>query len=331
MFLGSTRKRARRLPSTAPAIAAQFIATGGHTKNGRIVMGHNAWTNYVVGPRWNIVFDIVPSKGFRMFMDGLPGVIASDDDFGVNAAGIVVTETTISQFFGWDSEGTPEFVRARKALQYSNSIDDYVRIMSEHNNGGYANDWLVGDLKTGEIALFELGLKHQMVKRTKDGCFFGANFPVSEELTQDETTFDVHKKTSSPNARRARWEQLMNNHKGSIDAELGKKFQTDVFDAISGLEGASERTILGAVELSSRGSPEWDWPPFYPGGTVQAKVLDAALGESLSFWACIGHPGAADFIADDFVKQHKKYADQKGLLKNLKAKPWTLFKAGDRR
>src|SRR5208337_2601490 len=43
---------------------------------------------------------------------------------------------------------------------YSRSIDDFVRIMLDGNNGGYANDWLIGDRKTGEIALFELGLKN---------------------------------------------------------------------------------------------------------------------------------------------------------------------------
>ena len=26
-------------------------------------MGHNAWTNYVVGTRWNIIFDIKPRAG----------------------------------------------------------------------------------------------------------------------------------------------------------------------------------------------------------------------------------------------------------------------------
>ena len=48
-------------------------------------MGHNAWTDYIVGSRWNIVFDIVPAKGHRIIMDGLPGIIVSDDDFGVNS------------------------------------------------------------------------------------------------------------------------------------------------------------------------------------------------------------------------------------------------------
>jgi hypothetical protein len=32
--------------------------------------------------------------------------------------------------------------------------------MNIGNNGGYANDWLLGDRKTGEIARFEQGLKH---------------------------------------------------------------------------------------------------------------------------------------------------------------------------
>ncbi len=125
-----------------------------------------------------------------MIMDGLPGVITSDDDFGINSLGIMVTETTITQFEGWDPAGKPEFVRARKALQYSKSIDDFVRIMLDGNNGGYANDWLVGDNKTGEIALFELGLKNHIVKRSKDGCFVGSNFPETEVLTREETRFD---------------------------------------------------------------------------------------------------------------------------------------------
>jgi hypothetical protein len=165
---------------------------------------------------------IKPEQGSRILMDGLPGIITSDDDFGVNAAGIMVTETTITQFEGWDPEGKPEFVRARKALQYSRSIDDFVRIMLDGNNGDYANDWLVGDRKTGEIALLELGLRNHSVQRTREGCFIGANFPVDPKLTREETKFDPNKKDSSPNARKVRWEQLMAKHKGAIDVELGK-------------------------------------------------------------------------------------------------------------
>ena len=70
--------------------------------------------------------------------------------------------------------------------------------MLDGNNGGYANDWLLADNKTGEIALFELGLKEHSVRRTKDGYFAGANFPVDPKLTKLETNFDVNNKQCSP-------------------------------------------------------------------------------------------------------------------------------------
>jgi hypothetical protein len=155
-------KQAGKKPQThAPGNCSAFIATGSATKDGRIVMGHNNWTGYVIGTRWNIIFDLVPEKGQRLLMDGMPGVITSDDDFAVNDAGLLVTETTITQFEGWDPDGKPEFVRSRKAMQYGRSIDDFARIMLDGNNGGYANDWLVGDTKTSEIAQLELGQANQ--------------------------------------------------------------------------------------------------------------------------------------------------------------------------
>jgi hypothetical protein len=320
-------KKEGRAPVThAPGNCSAFIATGSHTKDRRIVMGHNAWTNYVVGTRWNVVFDIKPATGFRFIMDGLPGVIISDDDFGVNSAGIMVTETTITQFEGWNPAGKPEFMRARKALQYSRSIDDFVRIMLDGNNGGYANDWLIGDNKTGEIALFELGLINHELKRANEGCFVGANFPVTDKVRTEETKFDHTKKDSSPNARRVRWEHLTARHKGKIDVGQGKAFENDDFDIITQAHGANERTLCGRVEISPRGAPEWDWGPFYPGGTVQSKVIDGSLAGTLAFWGQFGHHGS-DFVADDFLAEHKEYEWMRGLLKDMRCQPWSRFEA----
>ena len=98
--------------------------------------------------------------------------------------------------------------------------------MVDRNNGGYANDWLVGDNKTGEIALFELGLKNWSVDRTRNGYFVGSNFPVKPKLMKEETKFDSANRTSSPNARRERWEQLIAGHKGSIDVDVAKAFES---------------------------------------------------------------------------------------------------------
>ena len=76
------------------------------------------------------MFDIVPQHGYRMLMDGYPGLITSDDDFVITSAGMMITETTITQFNGFDPNGKPEFMRSRKAAQYANSIDDYVNLYS---------------------------------------------------------------------------------------------------------------------------------------------------------------------------------------------------------
>jgi hypothetical protein len=311
-----------------PGSCSAFVATGRYTADGKPVIGHNNWTNYITGSRWNVIFDLTPEKGHRILMDGLPGVIVSDDDFGINSNGIMITETTITGFEGFDPEGKPEFMRARKAMQYSSSIDDYARIMLEGNNGAYANDWLVADNKTGEIARLELGLKEHSLERTKDGYFVGANFPVGEALIKAETSFDPKKKDSSPNARRARWEQLMAQHRGRIDAELAKSLESDKYDVILGKDGPSERSLCGAVDTSPRGIPEWNWPPFYPGGTVQAKVTDAAMAASMQLWAAMGHPCAPDFKADDFLKAHPEYDWTRGILQDMKTQPWTRFASG---
>jgi len=67
------------------------------------------------GSRWTMAFDIKPTDGYRFVMDGLPGVIHSGDDFWNQRAGIVITETTITGFFGYDFDGIlNSFVRAKR-------------------------------------------------------------------------------------------------------------------------------------------------------------------------------------------------------------------------
>jgi hypothetical protein len=314
----------------SPGNCSAFVATGSYTRGRQIVMAHNAWTSYLEGEHWRIIFDIVPERGYRIFMDGYPGVIASDDDFGVNAAGLMVTETTISQFSGWDPNGKPEFVRARQALQYADSIDDYVRIMLDGNNGGYANDWLLGDRKTGEIAQFELGLKHYGLRRTKDGYFVGANFPSDPEVLAAETKFDPGNRESSPNTRRVRGEQLLEEWKGKIDVARAERFLADHYDTFLKKEQPNEHTLCGHLDLSPRGEPIWEREPYSPSGAVQGKAVDSRMAQALSFRARYGHPCGRDFLAGAFLKAHPEHSWQAPLLRDMRAGPWTLFQAGQR-
>ena len=212
-----------------------FIATGSYTKGGKIVVAHNNWSSYAEGERWTVVFDIKPEHGHHMVMDGEPGVITSQDDFGVTDAGLIITETTITQFIGWNPDGKPEFVRSRKAMQYASSIDEYVSIIKEGNNGGYANDWLVGDRNTGEIAYLELGLKNMPVWRTKDGYFISSNFARDPALIKDETDgFNPADMSSSMNARHVTWERKIASSKGQIDVTMAQEFLANHEDSFTG-------------------------------------------------------------------------------------------------
>jgi hypothetical protein len=329
-WLNKQQKSAGAPKLKAPGNCSAFIATGSMTKDHGIVIAHNNWTSYLAGERWVVVFDIQPEHGKRILMDGFPGVITSDDDFGINSAGIMITETTITQFEGWEPNGKPEFVRSRKALQYAASIDDYVRIIKEGNNGGYANDWLIGDRKTGEIAYLELGLKNTPLWRTKDGYFISSNFARDPKLIKEETTFDPNDASSSPNARRARWEQLMRRSKGKIDVAMAEQFLSDHFDTIEKKDELNERGLCGHVDASSRGVKEWAWDAYNPGGAVQGKAADSAMAEKMSFVARAGHPCGADFSAAEFLERHPEYSWQKPLLRDMKAGPWTVFTAGEK-
>jgi hypothetical protein len=334
-WLNKREKSAKAPKLAAPGNCSAFIATGGYTKNHQIVIAHNNWTSYLAGERWVIIFDILPQHGQRILMDGFPGVITSDDDFGVNNAGIMITETTITQFEGWDPNGKPEFMRSRKALQYAQSIDDYVRIIKEGNNGGYANDWLIGDRKTGEIAYLELGLKNTPLWRTQDGYFVSSNFARDPKLIQEETSsFDAGDASSSANARHARWEELMQQAKGQIDVEMAKQFLSDHADTFEKTASTaeklppSERSLCGHVDASPRGVKEWGWDAYNPGGAVQGKATDSKMAANMSFVARAGHPCGADFLAADFLERHPEYSWQKPLLRDMKAGPWTMFQAG---
>jgi hypothetical protein len=329
-WLNAREKLAGAPRLVSPGNCSAFVATGSYTRDHQIVMAHNNWTSYLSGERWRIVFDIVPEHGYRMFMDGFPGVITSDDDFGVNSDGLMVTETTITQFHGWDPNGKAEFVRARKALQYAGSIDDYVKIMLEGNNGGYANDWLLGDRKTGEIAQFELGLKAHKVWRTKDGYFAGSNFARDPKVIAEDTTFDPANAETSPNARHARWDTLMKQAKGQIDVALAEKFLSDHLDAYEQKEHADERTLCGHSDVAPAGIKVWEWGPYYPGGAVQGKVTDSKMTQAMSFIARAGHPCGSDFHANEFLAAHPDYAWQSSVLRDMKAGPWTTLRAGQR-
>ena len=105
-----------------------FVATGPATADGKIVFGHITMFGLTFGPHVNVWIDCKPTKGHRFAMQAFPGGVWSSQDYYQNDAGILLCETTINQT-PFDSDGEPLTTRARKAIQYSESIDEVVKLL----------------------------------------------------------------------------------------------------------------------------------------------------------------------------------------------------------
>jgi hypothetical protein len=147
-----------------------FIAVGDWTSDGKIVCAHNSFTDYIDGQYSNVILDLNPSKGIRFIMQTSACWIWSGTDVFVTAKGIIGTETTIGGFMPYEKK-FPIGYRIRQAMQYGNTLDEYVDILLKENSGDYANSWLFGDINTNEILRIELGLKFHNTERTKNGYF----------------------------------------------------------------------------------------------------------------------------------------------------------------
>jgi hypothetical protein len=301
-----------------------FIATGEATTGGKIVMAHNSWIGYPPGRFANIIVDIVPQSGHRILMQSWGPCIYSATDFFITDAGIIGTETTIGGFGGFNSKGVPVFVRARKAMQYANNVDEWAEMMVENNSGAYANSWLLGDIRTGEIARLELGLKHHSFEKKKSGYFTGSNVTENMKILRMETEAPWDDVRDFCVARRVRWNQLMKEHNGKIDVELAKRLLADHYDVYLQKEQPTSRTICGHFELDDGSVPGTQFS-YAPAGAVDGKVIDSDMARNWRMWAKWGSSCNIGFDAASFLKRHPQYEWLEGHLESFPPKPWTVL------
>ena len=253
-----------------------FIATGDATTNGQIVVAHSSYfpPNYIP-ERCNFILDITPSEGYRFLMTCPPGSIWSNEDYYQNEKGIVIVETSFIQG-PWKKKGIPVGVRARKAIQYSDSIDDVIRFFKEGNNGLFPNEWLIGDTKTGEIASLELALHNTPVRRTFNGFYWSANLPknkkVQHELYGLKSRIPYFSKilSWSIHYRDIAFEEVKREYYGKIDVDSAKK-------------------IMSTEPICNM--------------TTDCKITDSNLIKDLGLWLYMGNPNGEEWIAKPSLKK----------------------------
>ncbi|MGO9863820.1 MAG: C45 family autoproteolytic acyltransferase/hydolase [Terriglobales bacterium] len=251
-----------------------FAATGPATRDGRMVIGHVTWWPLTLAEQTNVMLDIQPASGHRMLIQSYPGGIESGTDWYQNDAGIVLTETTIEQT-PFNIQGTPVAFRARAAIQYSSNIDEVVEHLGTHNNGLYTNEWIVGDAKTNEIAVFDLGTQHTRLWRSSKNEWFGdtPGFYWGDNNAKDLTVRledypdpneDAGYIPYVPYQRDLAWQELYRKYRGQIDEQFGfLAFRT---------------------------------APLVSGSTMDAKVVTSDMVSHLMVWAAIGKPNEREWL-----------------------------------
>jgi hypothetical protein len=304
-----------------------FIANGDWTKDGKIVVAHNNFSDFVDGQYARIVLDLNPTKGARMLIQGFPGWIWSGTDFFVTANGIIGTETTIGGFLPYENN-LPLSCRIRQAMQYGKNLDDYVKYLLDGNSGDYANSWLFGDVNTNEILRIELGLKYHNIERTKNGYFIGFNATYDPRIRNIECAdsgFDDIRRHQG--ARRVRLDDLMDQYKGQLTIELAKIILADHYDVYLHKENPCSRTVCSHYNLDAREymSDPSRPKPFQPRGAIDGNVADTNLIKHMAFILRFGDACGIPFWKDKFCDEHREWAYLRPYLNDRPQQPWTYF------
>jgi hypothetical protein len=275
------------VPVTARCSA--FAATGKATRDGKMVIAHVTMWPLTLAEQTNIMLDVVPTEGHRLLMQSYPGGIQSGTDWYQNDVGVVLTETTIRQS-PFNMEGTPVAYRARKAIQYGDSVAKVVELLSTRNNGLYTNEWIVGDSRTNEIAMLELGTyKTKLYSSAKnewfggtEGFYWGCN-NAKDLNVRLEYAPDPHGAPEDlpfvPASRDIKWQEMYQTYKGKID------------------EGFAALAFRTAPLVSS--------------STMDAKIATSDMGKRMMMWALFGKPNQREWVPSPMQKE--QFAANDGL------------------
>lgn len=274
-----------------------FAATGKATKDGHAMIGHITMFSLYPSGFYNVWLDVKPERGHRLTMQSYPTGIYSAMDYYLNDVGIALVETTIDQT-RFDPTGQALASRVRKAMQYSDTIDSVVTTLKEGNNGLYNNEWLLADMKTDEIAMYELGTHNGKLWRSSknewfggtEGFYWGCN-NAKDLGVRLETLAATHDRPANmvwhPSDRDLRWIELYRKHVGTMDEQFA-------------------RTAFTTAPICA--SP-----------SVDAKFTTATLAKTAQSWCLFGPPLGRTWLPT--LDESKQFAD----IRPLVSHPWTLL------
>lgn len=319
-----------------------FMAIGEeYTKGGQIVCAHITFDDFMSGQFDNIILNLQTSPpgtpsptSADILMQTFPGGIFSSTDFFNTSFGFIGTETTIGGFDSFELKA-PICFRARKAMQYGKTLEDYETFLCENNSGDYACTWFIGRVKKTEsdpvekIMRLELGRRFVNKEIISNGYFIGFNACYDPRIRNIECSNDgFYDSRRHQGARRIRLKEIIEECKKrgiKIDEDIAIKIISDHKDVYLGKESnPCSRTICAHYDedkreyMSDPSRPK----PNQPRGAVDAKVGSSTLFKNNRFLAIFGRACGAPFNAKEFCEKHIQWASQEAYLENRPTMSW---------
>ena len=203
--------------------SSAFAVSEGATPDGKLLIGRNAdLGNEGTFDNLKTIIFYEPDKGnsfVSICWPGMVGVISGMNDKGIVVSVMSSRSTDVSM------EGMPISFLLKKILQYSSTIDEAIKIISETPRMS-SSSIIVGDGKTNEAVVVEASAKKTAVRKSERGIIFQTNHYVSKIYKDDPKNIAARDKGNSM-PRFMRLEKLIVENYGKITKEKVIEFLRD--------------------------------------------------------------------------------------------------------
>ena len=153
------------------------------------------------------------------------------------------------------------------------------------------------------------------------GAYASCNIPLSPVIRVQDTDGSAWDNILKSGARRVRFEQLLEQHKGHIDVAVAQAILSDHHDPYTRNNTPSGRTICGHSDTDERAGHG----PFYPWGSLDGKVTTSELLQRHTMLARWGRACGTPFDAAQFFADNPQYRWMSKVTRDRPSRNWAEF------
>ena len=161
--------------------------------------------------------------------------------------------------------------------------------------------------------------------KKNNGYFASSNLVQFDEIRK-ESNIVYDDSINSDNSRFYRIHELLNN--GGLDVETSKGILADHYDYSLKKYNPGKNSICGHRDIEPNLDVFDKKPPFYPTGSIDAKIVSgngALRGEGEFKW---GKPCSEEFYKEDFLSHHPEYSWTCNFLEDVYSGNWQFISHG---